>query len=263
MGVESLIPMVKVRIIPVLLLRNGRMVKPIQFGASGERDVGWPVTTARIYDSQDADELVFLDITATAEGRIFLIDTLREVGENCFMPLTAGGGVRRIEDIHGLLKAGADKVSINTAALERPEFIREAADRFGSQCVVLAVDVKKRPDGTYEVFSERGAKPTGLELVSWVRRAAELGAGEILLTAIEREGTMTGYDLECIRLAANAVSVPVIANGGAGTRQHFVAAVNAGRASAVAASSVFHFSDSNLTQVKSFMHNAGIAVRPI
>lgn len=262
-GLESIvIVMVKIRVIPILLLKNGRMVKPIQFGASGERDVGWPVTTARVYDSQDADELVFLDIAASAEGRAFLIETLREVGENCFVPLTAGGGVRTLGDIRELLRAGADKVSINTAALKRPEFIREAAERFGSQCVVLAIDVKKRPDGTYEVQSERGRKPTGLELVSWARRAVALGAGEILVTAIEREGTMAGYDLECIRLVASAVFVPVIANGGAGTRQHFVEAVNAG-ASAVAASSVFHFSDSNLTQVKSFMYNAGVAVRPI
>ncbi|MBI2644472.1 MAG: imidazole glycerol phosphate synthase subunit HisF [Candidatus Wildermuthbacteria bacterium] len=255
--------MVKVRVIPVLLLKNGRMVKPIKFGEGGERDVGWPITTARIYDSQDPDELVFLDITATGEGRQFLFDTLREVAANSFLPLTAGGGVKTIEDINELLKAGADKVSINTAAVEQPQLIREGAEKFGVQCIVVAIDVRETKPGYYEVFTHGGKTPTGLEAVAWAKEAARLGAGEILLTSIDREGTMQGYDTKLIRMVADAVSIPVIAHGGAGTRQHFVDAVREGHASAVAAASVFHFTDSNLTQVKSYLFNAGVPVRPI
>ncbi len=255
--------MLKVRLIPVLLLKNGRMVKPIRFGEGGERDVGFPATTARIYDSQDADELIFLDITATSEGRNFLLSTLREVGENCFVPLTAGGGVRTIDDIRDILKAGADKISINTAAVERPEFISEAAKKFGSQCIVVSIDVRKDKDGKFEVFTHGGKRATGLEVLVWAEEVVHRGAGEILLTSIDREGTMDGYDLDLIKMIADAVPVPVIAHGGAGTRQHFVDAVVMGKASAVAASSVFHFSDSNLTQVKSFIYNAGIPIRPI
>lgn len=239
------------------------MVKPIRFGEGGERDVGWPPTTARIYDSQDADELILLDIDAAKEGRTFLLDTLREVVENCFVPLTAGGGIRTIADIQEILRAGADKVSINTVAVNKPEFIREAAEKFGSQCIIVSIDARRHPDGTYEVFIERGKKSTSKEAAAWAKKAVELGAGEILLTSIDREGAMEGYDLELVRMVAEAVPVPVIANGGAGTRQHFVDAITQGHASAVAASSVFHFSDSNITQVKSFMRNSGMEVRPI
>lgn len=254
--------MLKVRLIPILLLKNGRMVKPVKFGEGGERDVGFPATTARIYDSQDADELIFLDITATSEGRAFLLDTLREVGENCFVPLTAGGGIGTINDIKEILKAGADKISINTAAVERPEFISEAAEKFGSQCIVIAVDVRKNQHGRYEVFIRGGRQATGLDALSWTKEAIRRGAGEILLTSIDREGTMAGYDLDLISMVSEEVSVPVIAHGGAGTRQHFVDAIKSG-ASAVAAASVFHFSDSNLTQVKSFIYNAGVPIRHI
>lgn len=254
--------MLKVRLIPVLLLKNGRMVKPIKFGEEGERDVGFPATTARIYDSQDADELIFLDITATGEGRAFLLDTLREVGENCFVPLTAGGGIRTIDNIKEILKAGADKVSINTSAVECPGFISEAAEKFGSQCVVVSIDVRKDQNGKFMVFTRAGKQATGLDVLSWAKEAVRQGAGEILLTSIDREGTMAGYDLDLIRMVSEGVSVPVIAHGGAGTRQHFVEAVENG-ASAVAAASVFHFSDSNLTQVKSFIYNAGVPIRPI
>lgn len=252
--------MLSIRVIPVLLLRNGRMVKPIKFGEGGERDVGAPTTTARIYDSQDADELIFLDITATDSGRKPLLETLHQVATNCFIPLTAGGGVRTLDDVGELLRAGADKISINTAAVERPEFISEIAHKYGNQCVVVSIDVRKT-GSNYVVFTHRGTKATGLELVTWAKRVASFGAGEILLTAIDHEGTMSGYDLDCIRLVADAVSIPVIAHGGAGTRQHFIDAIHVGHASAVAAASVFHFSDSNISQVKSFLSNAGIPVR--
>ena len=239
------------------------MVKPIRFGQGGQRDVGSPVSTAKIYDSQDADELIFLDANAADEGRAFLLDTLREVAKDCFVPLTAGGGVRSIGDIHEILKAGADKVSINTAAVEDPDFIRKSSKIFGSQCIVVSIDAREASYGKYEAFIHGGNKATGIEVSSLAKKAAELGAGEILITSIDKEGTMTGYDLDLVKIITNGVSIPVIANGGAGTRQHFVDAVNIANASAVAASSVFHFSDSNLTQVKSFMYNAGLPIRPI
>ena len=239
------------------------MVKPIKFGEKGERDVGLPTTTARIYDSQDADELVFLDITATTDGRKFLLDTLKKVSENCFVPLTAGGGIKTIDDIHNILKVGADKISINTEAVKRPKFISEAAKKFGSQCIVISIDVRKSASDNYEVFINRGKTSTGLDPVSWAKEAVKLGAGEILLTSIDREGTLEGYDLKLIKMVSEAVSVPIIANGGAGTRQHFVDAIKLSNTSAVAASSVFHFSDSSITQVKSFIYNSGIPIRPI
>ncbi|OGG79571.1 imidazole glycerol phosphate synthase subunit HisF [Candidatus Kaiserbacteria bacterium RIFCSPLOWO2_01_FULL_54_13] len=255
--------MLKVRLIPVLLLKGGRMVKPVQFGSGGERDVGWPITTARIYNSQDADELIFLDIEASQIGRNFLLDTLREVARECFVPLTAGGGIRDLETIREMLAAGADKVSVNSYAVESPSFIEKAADMFGSQCIVVSIDAKKRDDGTYEVFTNRGRSASGLLVVEWAKRAAELGAGELLITSIDREGTLEGYDLDLVSMVADSVVIPVIANGGAGTRQHFVDAVRKGHASAVAASSIFHFTDSNLTQVKSFIYNAGIPIRSV
>lgn len=255
--------MLKNRLIPVLLLKNGRMVKPIKFGEGGERDVGSPVSTAKIYNSQDADELIFLDINARSEGRPFLLETLREVSRSCFVPLTAGGGIKTISDITDVLEAGADKVSINTVAVLDPSFIREASYRFGSQCIVISIDAKETKSGIYEIFISRGQKATGLEVREWAKKVEKLGAGEILITSIDREGTMAGYDLQLVSQVSNSVSIPVIANGGAGTRAHFVDAIKIGQASAVAASSVFHFSDSNLTQVKSFLHNAGIAIRPI
>jgi len=255
--------MLKIRLIPVLLLKDGRMVKPIRFGAGGERDVGDPKTTARIYDSQDADELLFLDIEASGEGRAFLSETLKEVAKNCFVPLTAGGGVRSLEDFSLLLRSGADKVSINTGAVEKPSLINEAAERFGNQCVVVSIDYKSGSGGKNKVFIRRGREETALEPVAWAVEAAKRGAGEILLTSIEREGTMTGYDLETAREVSRVVSIPVIINGGAGSRADFVSAAKEAGVGAVAASSVFHFSDSNLTQVKSFMLNAGLPMRPL
>ena len=255
--------MLKVRVIPVLLLKNNRMVKPVRFGAGGERDVGWPTTTARIYNSQDADELIFLDIDATTQSKEFLTETLSDIARDCFIPITAGGGIRSIQTIQSILSSGADKVSINSYALERPAFITEAADTFGRQCIVVSIDIRKTKSGGYEVFAERGTKATGRDAIDWAREAASLGAGELLITSIDNEGMQNGYDLELTRLAADAVNVPVIANGGAGTRQHFVDGVLLGHASAVAGSSIFHFTDSNLTQVKSFMYNAGLSIRPI
>ena len=254
--------MLKARLIPILLLKNGRMVKPIEFGMKGERDVGSPTSTARIYNSQDADELVFLDITASGTGRKFLLDTLYGVAENCFMPLAAGGGIRTVEDAREIFKAGADKVSVNTAALERPAFIRELSEIFGSQSVLVSIDVRRKDDGSYEVYGDRGTKASGRKLLDWAKKATSLGAGEILLTSIDREGSMKGYDIDMVRAVAGAVSIPVIANGGAGTRQDCVVAIEAG-ATGAGASSLFHFSDSNLTQVKSFMWNAGLSMRPI
>lgn len=254
--------MLKIRLIPVLLLKNERMVKPIRFGVGGERDVGWPVTTAKVYDSQDADELIFLDISDSVGGNKFLADTLEKVAKNCFVPITAGGGVKTIDAVKNLLSVGADKVSINSGAVERPELITEISAKFGSQCAIISIDAREILPGKYEVFTHRGTKSTGLEAAKWAKKAEHLGAGEILITSIDKEGTMTGYDLNLIKEISEAVSIPVIANGGAGSRQHFVDAVKIANASAVAASSVFHFSDSNLTQVKSFIYNAGIAMRP-
>ena len=238
------------------------MVKPIQFGAGGERDVGPPVTTAIVYNSQDADELIFIDINERQEGHAFLTSVLRDVAAKCFVPLTAGGNIRAIDDITQILQSGADKISINRMALEHPEFITEVASRFGSSCTVVSIDAKKVGD-RYEVFRDRGQIPTGRELVAWAKEAADRGAGEILLTSIEREGTMQGYDIDMIKAVTEAVSVPVIANGGVGTREHFIEAVTMGGASGLGASSVFHFTDSNLTQVKSFLKNSGIEMRPI
>ena len=255
--------MLKVRLIPVLLIKNGRLVKPIRFGDGGERDVGYPTTTARIYDSQDADELIFLDIEASLHNRGFLKETLVDVSKNCFVPITAGGGVRTLEDIRELLQAGADKVAINSAAMEHPELITVAAERFGRQCVVVAIDVRKHTDGSYEVFTKRGIVASGQEMIAWAKKVVALGAGEILLTAIDKEGEMKGYDIPCIKMVSVPVTIPVIANGGAGTREDCVLALQEGGASAVAASSLFHFSDSNLSQVKSFMSNAGLPMRPL
>ena len=246
----------------MLLLSGGRMVKPIRFGKDGVRDVGFPATTARIYDSQDADELILLNIEKAKDGINFLIETLDDVSKNCFVPITAGGGVRDMATIKELLRHGADKISINTYAIENPAFIKKAAAKFGRQCVVVSIDFKDVKKGRYEVFVDRGRKATGLELVEWAKKATELGAGELLISSIDKEGTMKGYDLEAIKLVSKEVNVPVIANGGAGTRDDCVLAVKAG-AAATAASSLFHFSDSNLTQVKSFIFNAGVPIRPI
>jgi cyclase len=239
------------------LLRNGRMVKGVRFG--DYRDVGHPVTTAKVYDAQGADELLFLDITATREERGVLLDAVSRTADECFMPLTVGGGVKSIDDVRALLLAGADKVAINSQAVARPELIREAADRFGSQCIVVAIDVKGSLDGA--VWTHGGHQPTTLRPLDWARRAVELGAGELIVTSIDREGTRTGYDLRLTRAIADAVAVPVIASGGVGKLDDFVDGVRDGHASAVSAASIFHFTDQSVIKARSYMRQAGLEMR--
>jgi cyclase len=248
----------KKRLIPSLLLKNGRCVKTVRFGEF--RDVGNPVTAARVYDAQGADELLFLDISASVEGRETLFEIVEAVASSCFMPLTVGGGVRTVEDIRRLLSAGADKVLINTAALKRPAFIEEAATRFGSQCVVAGIDFRRVEDGC-AVFGLSGREAAGREPVAWARELVKHGAGEIFLNSIDRDGTMEGYDVEAIAAVADAVTVPVIAAGGAGTLHDLVACINVGHASAVSVASVFHFTDQNVIKAKAFMRHAGVDVR--
>jgi len=243
------------RVIPVLLLRGERMVKGVRF-SENFRDVGSPVTTARVYDSQRADELVFLDILATREKRPVNFGIVREAADSCFIPLTAGGGVRNVDDVKKLLEAGAEKVSVNTAAVERPSLITEIAKRFGSQAVLVSIDVKQG-----RVWVESGTRETPLDPVEWAKKAESFGAGEIMVTSIEREGAMQGYDLELTKAVSEAVSVPVIANGGAGKMDHFLEAFEKGNASAVAASSIFHFTDQNPVKVKTYLKTKGIDVR--
>ena len=251
--------MVKVRLIPSVLLMNGRMVKTKQFGAY--RDVGNPITVAKVYDAQKADELVFLDITATTDKRHFLLDTVREVAKECFMPLAAGGGIRSVDHARELLRSGADKVIINSAALEDMRLIAEISGEFGRSTVVVSIDYKKNAQGELRVFSHRGRKETLRSPKEWAKIIEDLGAGEIFLTSIEREGTMTGYDIATIRDVADAVSIPVIANGGCGSLQDFVDAVKKGHASAVAAASIFHFTDQSIFKAHSYMLEKGLSVR--
>lgn len=251
--------MLKKRLIPSLLLKNGRCIKTVRFDAT--RDTGAPVTAAKVYDAQGADELIFLDITATSENRDPLFDIVMRTAEGCFMPLAVGGGVRSVEDVRRLLHAGADKVVINTEAVRRPEFVREVAQKFGSQCVVIAIDTRCMAPSRYEIFTHRGTASGGIDPLTWARRVVEYGAGEIFLNSIDRDGTMEGYDLDLIRAVADAVTVPVIASGGAGTLQHLVDGVVQGHASAVSAASIFHFTDQNLIKARSFMRQAGLDVR--
>jgi cyclase len=252
--------MLKSRLIPCLDVKDGRVVKGVKF--VDLVDAGDPVEQARLYDREGADELCFLDITASHEGRETLYDVVRRTAEQCFMPLTVGGGVRQVEDIRRLLLAGADKVSINTAAVARPDFVREAAEKFGAQCVVVAVDAKQTGPGRWEVFTHGGRRETGLEAVAWARRMAELGAGEILLTSMDRDGTKSGFDIALTRAIADAVPVPVIASGGVGTLDHLVAGIRDGHASAVLAASIFHFGTYRIAEAKAHLARAGIPVRP-
>ena len=224
-------------------------------------DAGDPVEQARVYDSQNADELCFLDITASHEGREPLLDVVSRTAEQCFMPLTVGGGVRVLEDIRTLLLAGGDKVSINTAAVHRPEFVAEAAHKFGSQCIVVAVDAKRSGGDRYEIFTHGGRKETGIEAISWCQRMVELGAGEILLTSMDRDGTREGFDIELTRSVADSVSVPVIASGGVGTLEHLVEGIRAGHAMAVLAASIFHFGIFSIAEAKGHLEQAGIPIR--
>ncbi|MBM3649183.1 MAG: imidazole glycerol phosphate synthase subunit HisF [Alphaproteobacteria bacterium] len=253
--------MLKVRIIPCLDVKDGRSVKGVRFVEL--RDAGDPVEQARAYDEAGADELTFLDITASHENRDTIFDVVRRTAEQCFMPLTVGGGVRTVEDIRKLLLAGADKVSINSAAVARPDFVREAARKYGDQCIVVSIDARQTAPGRWEVFTHGGRKATGLEAVAWARRMAESGAGEILLTSMDRDGTKSGFDLALTRAVSDAVPVPVIASGGVGTLDHLVEGVLQGGASAVLAASIFHFGEFTIAQAKARLAQAGVAVRQI
>jgi imidazole glycerol-phosphate synthase subunit HisF len=246
------------RIIPCLDVKDGRVVKGVNF--VGLRDAGDPVEVAARYDEEGADELAFLDITASHEKRPILLEVVRRTAETVFMPLTVGGGVRELGDIRALLIAGADKVSINTAAVARPEFVREAAERFGTQCIVVAIDAKRAAD-RWEVFTHGGRTPTGLEAVEWAGRMEDYGAGEILLTSMDRDGTKLGYDLVLTRAIARAVRVPVIASGGAGSLSHLYEGLAAGADAALAAS-IFHYREFTIREAKEYLAARGVAVRP-
>ena len=254
--------MLKIRVIPCLDVKDGRVVKGVKFLQL--RDAGDPVEQARAYDAAGADELMFLDITASHEGRGAILDVIARTAEVCFMPLSVGGGVRAVEDARLLLRAGADKVSINTAAVENPDLIAASADAFGSQAVVAAVDAKRRADGVgWEVFTYGGRRATGIDAVDYARLAVARGAGEILLTSMDRDGAKIGYDLDLLATVSAAVRVPVIASGGAGTCAHMIDAVKIGGAAAVLAASIFHFGEITVGQTKLAMAGAGIPVRPI
>ena len=251
--------MVKVRVIPCLDVKDGRVVKGVQFVSL--RDAGDPVEQARAYDAAGADELMFLDITASHEGRGAILDVIARTADVCFMPVSVGGGVRTTEDVRRLLRAGADKASMNTAAVEDPDLIPRAADLFGAQCVVLAIDAKARPGGGWEVFTYGGRRATGLDVVEHAAAAVERGAGEILLTSMDRDGAKTGYDTALLRAVSDAVSVPVIASGGAGQVSHLVDAVQQGGADAVLAASIFHFGEIGIGEAKQALADAGLPVR--
>jgi len=251
--------MLSKRLIPCLDVKDGRVVKGVQF--VDLRDAGDPVEAALAYDAQGADELVFLDITASHEGRATMLDVVRRTAEGIYMPLTVGGGIRSLEDIRTLLRAGADKVSLNTAALERPALVSEAARGFGSQCIVVAIDAKSRAAGGWEVFTHGGRRPTGRDAVAWAREVEGLGAGEILLTSMDRDGTGDGYDLVLTRAVSDAVSVPVIASGGVGRLEHLRDGVVEGRADAVLVASLFHFGQHTVPEAKRYLAEQGVLVR--
>ena len=248
------------RVIPCLDVDAGRVVKGTNF--VDLRDAGDPVELAARYDLEGADELVFLDITASSDARRTMVDVVARTAEEVFIPLTVGGGIRGVEDARTMLRAGADKVSVNTAAVQRPELIAEIATEFGNQCVVCAVDAKRRPDGGFEVYLHGGRTPTGIDAIEWAVRAASLGAGEILLTSMDRDGTKSGFDLELTRAVAEAVPVPVVASGGVGTLQHLVDGVVDGGADAVLAASIFHFGEFTIAEAKAALAAAGVTVRP-
>lgn len=248
------------RIIPCLDVNNGRVVKGVNF--VNLQDAGDPVEIAKAYDEAGADEIVFLDITASSDNRNTVVDMVRKVAANVFIPFTVGGGIRTVEDFRLLLREGADKISINSSALNRPELIREAALKFGSQCVVVAVDARLREDQTgWNVYKNGGRIDTGLDVIEWVKKAESLGAGEILLTSMDGDGTKAGYDLELTRAVAQAVSIPVIASGGAGTMEHFYEALTVGKADAALAASLFHYKELEIKEVKMYLQKKGLPVR--
>jgi cyclase len=251
--------MLKTRIIPCLDVKDGRVVKGVNF--VNLVDAGDPVEQAKVYDAQGADELCFLDITASSDNRGVLYDVVTRVAEQCFMPLTVGGGIREVDDVRKLLLAGADKVSINTAAVKRPEFVEEASAKFGAQCIVVAIDAKATAPGKFEIFTHGGRNATGIDAVEWAQRMESYGAGELLLTSMDRDGTKQGFDLPLTRAIADAVRIPVIASGGVGELSHFVGGVKEGHASALLAASVFHFGTFTIKDVKDYMRGQGIPVR--
>ncbi|MDY0136106.1 MAG: imidazole glycerol phosphate synthase subunit HisF [Thiomicrospira sp.] len=251
------------RIIPCLDVDNGRVVKGVQF--VDIRDAGDPVEVAKRYNEQGADEITFLDITATADERETLVHVVEQVASQVFIPLTVGGGIRKVEDVRRMLNAGADKVSINSAAISNPEFVRQASDLFGSQCIVVAIDAKKvsapNEANRWEIFTHGGRKPTGIDAIEWAKRMADYGAGELLITSMDRDGTKVGFDLALTRAIADAVDIPIIASGGVGELQHLVEGVTQGHAQAVLAASIFHFGQYTIAQAKQAMQQAGIEVR--
>jgi cyclase len=252
------------RVIPCLDVHDGQVTRGVQFGKAeaGElRNVGNPVELAVRYNDQGADELVFFDITASAHGRATMIDVIRRVADQCFMPLTVGGGIRTVQDMHTMLKAGADKISINSAALASPDVIRAGAEKFGSQCIVVSIDAKRVAANRWEVFSHGGRKPTGLDAVQWAMRAVSLGAGEIVLNSIDADGTKAGYDLLITCRVSESVGVPVVASGGAGKLEHMAAVLSEGKADAVLAASIFHYGEYTVGEVKQFLAKQTIPVR--
>ena len=252
------------RVIPCLDVHDGKVTRGVQFGLAekgGLRNVGDPVELAMRYNEQGADEMVFFDITATAHGRGTMVDVIKRAADQCFMPLTVGGGIRSVDDMYAMLRAGADKISINSSALARPELIREGAEKFGSQCIVVSLDAKQVAPEKWEVFSHGGRRPTGLDAVEWARRAVALGAGEIVLNSIDADGTKAGFDLAITRRISESVGVPVVASGGAGRLEHLADVLLEGKADAVLAASIFHFGEFTVGEVKPFLAGKGIPVR--
>ena len=252
------------RVIPCLDVHNGKVTRGVQFGRAEEgglRNVGDPVELAIRYNDQGADEMVFFDITASAHGRATMLDVIERTAAHCFMPLTVGGGIRTTDDMHAMLRAGADKISINSSAIATPELIGAGAERFGSQCIVVSIDCKRVAPDRWEVFVQGGRKPTGLDALAWAARAVALGAGEIVLNSIDADGTKAGYDLTITRRISEAVGVPVVASGGAGTLEHLAAVLSEGRADAVLAASIFHFGEYTVADVKRHLAAHGVAVR--
>jgi len=247
------------RIIPCLDVKDGRVVKGVKFVEL--RDAGDPAEVASIYDKEKADEVVFLDITASHEKRNIIIDVVKHTAEVCFMPLTVGGGIRTIQDIRDLLNAGSDKVSINTAAVQNPDFVKESSERFGSQCIVVAIDAKLKSKGRWEVYINGGRTPTGKDAVDWARQSEANGAGEILLTSMDKDGTKDGYDLELTRAVADSVNVPIIASGGCGTLEHLYQALTTGRADAALAASIFHYKEYTVMEAKEYLRKKGVSIR--